>query len=887
MKDGSKAPPPLATGASPSSQGSNPKGGRGVGADASKSLLQNFMEMSDEEFDSKFSPKPKSESPGTPSAPPGDSLRGGVGDSAKSKKAPSNGVSGSVAGGLAGVGGLGEMSLPVESGLARGQSSPLDGVLSMSDEEFFKNFMAQDSDPIEGLADLMPSFGGAESDPLFDDEVEEEGMEVPDLSRPQESFTKTAPVDKKGGIEKGQVEPRAKGPDAPVTGNSGKNDIAKAAKLNKDMQGVQTRRQRGTEGVEVVKLGSEQKAEAKNDGQAEITSIEELLEDGATPVSDDLDVVPNKPLPGMSKDLLNAMDISLAATIEAEKEAELSLDDDEEEEEEAVVGEQEVRLGEGELKDARKLVEEQKAKERAAEEGGQTGEAMYVVSEEKKQERELLEKAAEMMLQGDEDGAKAEMESLGSTKQQRKLLGNLKDEPRAKKLFKDADVVPVPDVIDDETAYFDSVLTGWIPRGEEGEDADHGDYLDLIDEIGLAEDAPSASTQDGQDAPNVASARAEDAGAEKPEVEPASQEQVAETPQDAAISATVDQGSLSRESVVSSELLGTLANISSINSMQRVASVSGMSDMTYNALLQLLQGRIDMRLNGLMTKIDEQAMAARKDMILSQLTPEQITLNALLDVFENRSRPMQDVHARMGPRMKEVRLHHGLSRNWWKVHERVRSDHRFRMSFVPSSVKKSWDSRKEVIRTGALDVDSYLLNAEGSGEEEVDEEEIKRKAAESWAKLKAESRKQSGKGVTPSARASMPKKGVAKRQASAAAAAVSKSSVSGRSSPSVPSMSTTRRQSVTVSRRPGSQSASSASAAVQPDVDQDQSPSALSGLPVDDSTSLAGLREFIKKDKLDIKTGGKSKAAVLKMIQKVFPLRVVSSQKVPIGNTED
>jgi hypothetical protein len=107
--------------------------------------------------------------------------------------------------------------------------------------------------------------------------------------------------------------------------------------------------------------------------------------------------------------------------------------------------------------------------------------------------------------------------------------------------------------------------------------------------------------------------------------------------------------------------------------------------------------------------------------------------------------------------------------------------------------------------------------------------------------------------------------------------------VSGRSSPSVPSISTTR-ESVTISRRPASQGASSASAAVQPDVDQDRSPSVLSDLPVDGTTSLAGLREFIKRDKLDIKTGGKSKAAVLKMIQQVFPLCVVSSQNVRTCN---
>lgn len=83
-----------------------------------------------------------------------------------------------------------------------------------------------------------------------------------------------------------------------------------------------------------------------------------------------------------------------------------------------------------------------------------------------------------------------------------------------------------------------------------------------------------------------------------------------------------------------------------------------------------------------------QAMTARRNMILSQLTPEQISFNALIDVFENGVKPMKDLDARLGIKMQDARLPFELSRSWSSVQARLKKDNRFMLLFAPDSVRR-------------------------------------------------------------------------------------------------------------------------------------------------------------------------------------------------------
>jgi hypothetical protein len=46
--------------------------------------------------------------------------------------------------------------------------------------------------------------------------------------------------------------------------------------------------------------------------------------------------------------------------------------------------------------------------------------------------------------------------------------------------------------------------------------------------------------------------------------------------------------------------------------------------------------QVDARLESLLAQIDKQALAARREMILTQLTPQAIALNCLTDLLENK-----------------------------------------------------------------------------------------------------------------------------------------------------------------------------------------------------------------------------------------------------------
>jgi hypothetical protein len=45
---------------------------------------------------------------------------------------------------------------------------------------------------------------------------------------------------------------------------------------------------------------------------------------------------------------------------------------------------------------------------------------------------------------------------------------------------------------------------------------------------------------------------------------------------------------------------------------------------------------VDARLESLLAQIDKQALAARREMLLTQLTPQAIALNCLTDLLENK-----------------------------------------------------------------------------------------------------------------------------------------------------------------------------------------------------------------------------------------------------------
>ena len=133
------------------------------------------------------------------------------------------------------------------------------------------------------------------------------------------------------------------------------------------------------------------------------------------------------------------------------------------------------------------------------------------------------------------------------------------------------------------------------------------------------------------------------------------------------------------------------------------------SVMTYNALVSVLQRRVDSRLESLMGTIDAQALAARRDMLLTQMTPEAIALNCLSDIFESKIVPMQDTQTRLGPRLRDIDLDWSYKERLWELHDRLQNDFKFRMLFVPGYVRASWLKKKEAIRAGSLEVRAVTL----------------------------------------------------------------------------------------------------------------------------------------------------------------------------------
>jgi hypothetical protein len=110
-----------------------------------------------------------------------------------------------------------------------------------------------------------------------------------------------------------------------------------------------------------------------------------------------------------------------------------------------------------------------------------------------------------------------------------------------------------------------------------------------------------------------------------------------------------------------------------------------------------------------MGTIDAQALAARRDMLLTQMTPEAIALNCLTDIFESKIVPMQDTQTRLGPRLRDIDLDWSYKERLWELHDRLQNDFKFRMLFVPGYVRESWLKKKEAIRAGSLEVRAVTL----------------------------------------------------------------------------------------------------------------------------------------------------------------------------------
>jgi len=328
------------------------------------------------------------------------------------------------------------------------------------------------------------------------------------------------------------------------------------------------------------------------------------------------------------------------------------------------------------------------------------------------------------------------------------------------------------------------------------------------------------------------------------------------------------------------------------------------SVMTYNALVSVLQRRVDSRLESLMGTIDAQALAARREMILTQMTPEAIALNCLTDILENKIVPMQDTQTRLGPRLRDVDLDWSYKERLWELHDRLQNDFKFRMLFVPSYVRASWHKKKESIRAGSLEVRAVTLQRRrraaaeekatsttpldlsgdearaGLAEDDVDDDASEvaatraLRASSAWEKLKAQARLQ-----RPGTR-------TATRQApSGAAAPAAQRSSSGGSEilavarPSEGGALFSDIDSASESSEPFSERFSEdefgsldsfeniegvSVTSLYPDP-----PGGGSGkLPISASMSLAEIREFLRRESLDseVKTSGagRTKQAILK-----------------------
>ena len=221
---------------------------------------------------------------------------------------------------------------------------------------------------------------------------------------------------------------------------------------------------------------------------------------------------------------------------------------------------------------------------------------------------------------------------------------------------------------------------------------------------------------------------------------------------------------VTRESLVSEELLEMLLsrNVSSLQTLgpateqespraltpeEADAAVVKLQEeqglvpqVTYKDLVDVLRRHVDVELESLMADVDAQAMAAREDMLLAQLTPEAVALATLDDVLENRVSPSQDTEARLGPRVRDLNLRSDLQERLWAVNARLERDARFRMRFLPEQAKRQWEERKRSVRQSALEVAATAVPLSESASWD-DEEGNSREAKQAWEARKEEARR--------------------------------------------------------------------------------------------------------------------------------------------------
>ncbi len=345
------------------------------------------------------------------------------------------------------------------------------------------------------------------------------------------------------------------------------------------------------------------------------------------------------------------------------------------------------------------------------------------------------------------------------------------------------------------------------------------------------------------------------------------------------------------------------------------------SVMTYNALVSVLQQRVDSKLESLMGKIDAQAMAARREMLLTQLTPEAIALTCLTDVLEKKIVPMQDTMARLGPRMRDVDLDWQYKERLWSLHDRLQNDFKFRMLFVPSYVRKSWQMKKESIRAGSLEVRAVPLRQRrnvrahkaaeqaasdggalvGARKDDDDDAQLRR-ASSAWEKLKQRAREQRPgsrtlpRGAGGSATLRAPGSGSVTLNDRGVGSARAGDVGGGERPDGDMDAAAEARQEAFSKRAPVSGPVSSerpaAAAPALSDEDRrgargsagaDDGAEALigaAGLPISEDMSLADIRKFIREQRLedDVKTSGagRTKVAILQDVARIWLARAPS-----------
>jgi len=285
--------------------------------------------------------------------------------------------------------------------------------------------------------------------------------------------------------------------------------------------------------------------------------------------------------------------------------------------------------------------------------------------------------------------------------------------------------------------------------------------------------------------------------------------------------------------------------------------------------------------------------------------------------------------------MRDVDLDWRYKERLWAMHDRLQNDFKFRMLFVPSYVRKSWQMKKESIRAGSLEVRAVPLrqrrNARarkaaeqaaneggalaGARKEDDDDAQLASRASSAWEKLKQRAREQRpgsrtlprGAGGSATLRApssgsvtlndggvgsvragevgggeplQQPRGGAMAMDAAEEARQVGASSklapVAGPESSQRPAAAAAAAVPSALSDEDGRGARGSAETD-----DRAEAPiGAGAGLPISEDMSLADIRKFIREQRLedDVKTSGagRTKAAILQDVARIWLARAPS-----------